>query len=131
MKKIYVLITTMVMVCFMFGGCYMDGRGTYYPDVTEMTKNLESKGYTVNTDKIKKDDETITVLNGKNGDEYIEFFWFGTDKYVDEYVEEMKKAHSGYDTLSSVKNSEEYGDIAYCATKKALDRSGIQVVEVK
>lgn len=131
MKNIYVMIAVAVISSLMFGGCYMDGRGTYYPDVTEMTKNLEKKGYDVSTDEIKKDDDTITVLNGKKDDEYIEFFWFDTEKYVDEYVEELKKDNSEYDTISWITNDKKFGNIAYCGTEKAIDCSGVQVVEVK
>lgn len=131
MKKIVLLAVAAVMICLVFAGCYMDGRGTYYPDIAEMKDALDDKGYTVTTDTIKMEDEEISVLKADKKDEFIVFYRFETDKYVGEYVDEMKKAHSSYDYLESVTNDEKHGNIAYCSTKKARDHAGIQVVEVK
>lgn len=130
MKKICAVIIASVMICLVFAGCYMDGRGTYYPDKTEMTENLTKKGYTVTTDTIKKEDEEIVVIKAEKGDEFIDFYRFGTDKYVYECMEKMKEDHSKYDHLCSVTNSKDHGNLAYCSTKKARDNSGIQVIEV-
>ena len=131
MKKILAVMLASVMICLVFAGCYMDGRGTYYPKIVEMKASLEDKGYTVTTDTIKMEDEEINVLKAEKGDEFIDFYRFETDKYVDGYMDEMKKSHSSYDYLNSVTNDEKHGNIAYCSTKEARDDSGIQVVEVK
>ncbi|MBQ1433480.1 MAG: hypothetical protein IIZ09_10325 [Ruminococcus sp.] len=126
MKSKVLLVMTVVIMAVMFAGCYNDGRGTYYPDSTEMVKNLRDKGYEVTVEEV----EEGRHLDAQKGDEFIEFYWMKDETYCDKLTDDLKERHEKIDKLSSTTKSPDFGNIIFCSTKKAMDASGIQIIEV-
>ncbi|MBR1739077.1 MAG: hypothetical protein IJ737_02195 [Ruminococcus sp.] len=120
------IIASVILVC-----CGKKSSETYYPDSSEMKKNLESKGYNTDVTEEDRNGSSCTVLRAEKGSEYIVFYWFSDDSCVDEVIKELKAKYENSYRLISIKNDKKFGDLAFCSTKRAMEDSGIVLTEVK
>ncbi len=121
-----VLIMSLILVA-----CGKNSQVTYYPDSNEMKDNLESKNYNVSVYTMEQNDSTITVLTATKEDEYIDFYWFDNEKGIDNIITSLESKHNDYAKLVSMKNDNKFGNMVFCSTEKAMEDSGIVIVDVK
>lgn len=128
MKK--TLLFSLILIMSLLLVACGKSQGTYYPDSNEMKGNLEIKNYTVNVETMERNDSRITVLTATKDDEYIDFYWFNNDKGVDDTIMRLESEHNDYAKLVSMKNDDKFGNLVFCSTEKAMEDSGIIIVDV-
>ncbi len=133
MKRILPLL---LAVLLLLSGCAQSGTdtGTYYPTFDEMVKNLNDRGYTVTTIEFAKDSDTPgKYISAFKGEDFIDFYWLDRAEDV-AACEESLRARSyltPYGRLISISGDAKHGNLAFCATSRAMEDAGIRLVEVK
>lgn len=118
MKKLIMFV--LFFVCALgLTACGQNGKGTYYPNSSEMQINLQSKNYEVNVQTIQNDDYSGTCLIGIKGDD------------MSSIEEQLAKKYPNYNKLVSMKNDNQFGTFIFCSSEKAADDAGIVIVDVK
>lgn len=130
MKK-YLMLFIFCILFVTLVACSNSGQGTYYPDSSEMQKNLEDAGYQVSVTTKLDNGYTGTYLSAMKADDYIEFYWLDEADNVDDISEQLKSKHGDYDKLVSMEDDSKFGSLVFCGTASAVDASGIVIVDVK
>lgn len=134
MEKVFkslLYVCVMAVVLTFFSACDDNSTGTVIPTSTEMQKNLESNGYTVEVTDELQDGYTGTHLTAKKGNEYIEVFWLVDPEACDLFYSLLHELYPNNNKLVEMKNDEKFGNIVFCGSESAVNASGIKIVEVK
>ena len=130
MKKLLIFFSLIIIGVFLVA-CSKNGQGTYYPNSDEMQYNLENKNYKVNVQTIKQDEYSGTCLMAEKDGEYIEFYWLNSSEGVNSIEQELKTKYTNYAKLVSMEDDSKFGSFVFCSSEKAMDDSGIEIVDVK
>lgn len=130
MKRSGIFLLTFFLLAALTACGSQDKQGTYYPNAAEMRKNLESAGYTVQTEELDSDNPG-THLCAENGEDYMEFYWLEQLADVGKISAELEKRHPDYNKLVSAEQDEKFGSFVFCGTNAAIDAAGIRIVQMK
>lgn len=132
MKKIILAILIMGIVVLEITGCSTNKEnGTYYPNASEMQKNLEELDYAVSVEDNPDDSYVGTHLYAVKNNEYIEFYWLDDSSFFDKVSEKLETKYPNYEKFVSIKDDNEFGTLIFCGTELAVEDSGIKIVDVK
>lgn len=131
MKKLLLSLVASILfvLTFALSACGDDKNGTYYPDITEMGKNLECAGYSVSYPGYVVGFQGKILLADKEKD-FIAFYWLENADDCDKYYNSLEEYYPDSEVLVKIKNDEKFGNIVYCGTSEAINAAGIKVVKV-
>ena len=133
MKKFLtaVVIGLALALSFAFVACGKTDGGTYYPDKTEMSQNMQTKGYQLYSSDSLIGDGTGTFFSAEKGEDYLKFYWLDDPADCDYYYHLLEEGYPDCNVLVMIENDEKFGNLVYCGTSAAVDDSGIRVIKVK
>lgn len=132
MRRTILIILALWIIVLGITGCSKNKEnGTYYPNTSEMQKNLEKLGYVVLVENNSDDNYIGTHLYATKNNEYIEFYWLDDSKFIDKISEKLETKYSNYGKFVSIKDDSKFGTLIFCGTELAVDDSGVKIVDVK
>lgn len=132
MKKIInglLLLGMIFAICTFLGACVDKDTGTVIPTSTDMRKNLELVGYTVELDDELENGYSGTHLTAKKENECIEVYWLDDFEACDYYYNLLGELYPS-NKLVEIIDDEKFGNIVYCGSESAINASRIKIVKV-
>ena len=125
-----IVVLVIVALAIVFGNKAKE-NGTYYPNSSEMKKNLEKLDYSVLVENNPDNNYVGTRLYAIKNDEYIEFYWLDDSNSIDKVSEKLKTKYNNPEKFVTLKDDSKFGNLILCGTKLAVEDSGIKIVDVK